>query len=167
MTFLIRKIEKAKWMQNDVIGGGDISADAITNCMKTTGNKLSTWQIATESDVLEAILAIVSRHQHLDSIDIVMLNRESLEERGFTFEPSDGDTPIKDLVDQHWDITLLTYTSLGSLGKDIVEEFKKDNVKRFTKGKQKEILKDALSKGRFQQEDIDESLQKELSLTMS
>lgn len=162
MPFLVRKIEKAKWMQNDVIGGEDISADAITNCMKTTGNTLSTWQIPVESDVSEALLAIVSGHQHLDTIDIVCLDRNSLESKGLTLEATPGNTPIKDLVDLHVDISKLTYITLGVVGKDIVEEIKKNKVMRYTKGMLKRLLNEAMLKGRFLKDDLNESLRNKL-----
>lgn len=45
MTLLVRKINRAKWMQNDILSEQDVSADAITICMKTVGNTLSVWQI--------------------------------------------------------------------------------------------------------------------------
>lgn len=99
MSLLVRKIEKAKWMQNDIVGSEDISADAITNCMKTTGNTLSTWQIPGDNEIPEAILAIVSGHQYLDTIDIVCLDRSSLEIQGIALQSTLGNTPIQDLID--------------------------------------------------------------------
>lgn len=162
MPFLVRKIEKAKWMQNDVISGEDISADAITNCMKTTGNTLSTWQAVGESDVSEAILAIVAGHQHLDAIDIVCLNRESLEKKGLILESTSGNTPVRDLVNRHIDISSLTYTTLGIVGREIVEEIKAKKVMRYTKGMLRKLLNDAILKGRFQRDDLNESLRNRL-----
>ena len=162
MSFLVRKIEIAKWMQNNIVGGEDISADAITNCMKTTGNTLSTWQIPGGNDVKEAILAIVSGHHHLDTIDVVCFDRSSLEKQGLSLESTPGNTPVKDLINRHIDISNLTYTALGTVGREIVEEIKQKKVIRYTKGMIKRLLNDAILTGRFQKGDLNESLQNKL-----
>ena len=38
MRLLVRKIQKSKWMQNDILNGEPVSGDAITNCLKTKNN---------------------------------------------------------------------------------------------------------------------------------
>ena len=60
MSLLVRKINRAKWLQTDIAHGDDISADAITNCMKTTSNRLSVWEVESEARIEEAALAIAS-----------------------------------------------------------------------------------------------------------
>lgn len=164
MSLLIRKIEKAKWMQNDIVHDADISADAITNCMKTTGNTLSTWQISNNVDeeIDEAVLAIVSGHQHLDTIDVVCLNYRSLENQGIQIRLTPGKTPVKDLVDKHVDISGLTYKSLGVVANEIVQEIKQEKIIRYTKGKIKKLLNLALNKGRIQKDDLHELIRDKL-----
>jgi len=162
MSLLIRKIEKAKWMQNDIVGGEDVSADAITNCMKTKGNTLSTWEISEESDISDAVLAIVSVHQHLDTIDIVCLKRSSLESQGLKLQSTPGNTPVKDLINQHVDISDLTYRSLGTVAEQIVQEIKCEKVVRYTKGMIKRLLNGAIDLGRVQKDDLHEYLRNKL-----
>src|SRR5680860_1384079 len=71
IPLLVRKIEKAKWMQNDILNGEEVSADAITNCTRTNKNKLSLWFIQDESNLDDAVLALTSQAQHLETIDTV------------------------------------------------------------------------------------------------
>jgi hypothetical protein len=79
--YFVRKIETAKWKQNDICHGEDISADAVTISLKTTGNCLSVWKIEKECDIQDAVLAIVSNSQHFDTIDIVMLDDKIVENK--------------------------------------------------------------------------------------
>lgn len=158
MSLLVRKIEKAKWLQNNIQGGEDVSADAITNCLKTKGNTLSTWSISTIDELSEAVLAIVSGHEHLDTIDIVYFDSNLLKEDGIALQSSPGKVPIQDLIEQHKDIINLTYKSLGTVANYIVESIKQDNVKRYTKGMIKKILNKAIDEGRLQKTALSESV---------
>ena len=98
MSLLVRKIEKGKWLQNDILNGQEISADAITNCMKTIRNTLSTWHIANEEQIDDAVLAIVSAHQHLDTIDVVYISQDKLNKFGISMKNTPGQTPVDDLI---------------------------------------------------------------------
>lgn len=162
ISLLVRKIDKAKWLQNDILNGGDISADAITNCMKTTKNTLSTWLIPTLDDLPDAILAIVSGHQHIDTIDVVYFHKHSLENNGIVLQQTKGNTPVKDLVDRHIDISNLTYKSLGTIASNIVQELRASRVERYTRAKIIKLLNDAIIKGRLQKNELHESVQSKL-----
>lgn len=162
MSFLIRKITRSKWMQNDIISSEDISADAITNCMKTTLNTLSTWEVSEEDYIPDAVLAIVSSYEHLDMVDVVCLKRNSLESSGLKLESTEGQTPVRDLVNNHIDICGLTYQSLGIVAKQIVEEIRADNVIRYTKAGIRKLINSAINQGQFQKEDLAESLRNKL-----
>ena len=149
-------------MQNDIINGEDISADAITNCMKTTRNTLSTWKISNESEIEDAVLAIVSGHHHLDSIDVICLNSKALKMHGLTLEDTPGATPLESFSERHVDIINLSYTSLGAVANQIVENIKDGKVKRYTKGMQKKILKIAIESGRLKRDKLHPSLSMKL-----
>ncbi|MFH0924891.1 MAG: hypothetical protein V1872_04550 [bacterium] len=160
MSLLIRKIDKRKWLQTDICNGEDISADAITNCIKTKGNKLSVWESKTEADIEDSILAIVSSHQHLETIDVVLMNSDYLGKRGVDFIASPGLTPIEELKDTHIDLANLSYKKLGTVAYHIAERIKDDSIKRYTKGSLKEILKRAIDQKKLKIDDLDENLKK-------
>lgn len=144
MPLLVRKIEKGKWLQKDILNGEVVSADAITNCMKTSKNTLSTWSVENEDQINDAVLAIVSVHQHLDTIDVVLLNQDNLAEIGIAFKQTPGATPVPTLVESHVDIVELSYQSLGKVADCIITCFKEEKVKRFTRGELKKILLKAI-----------------------
>lgn len=162
MNLLVRKIDQAKWMQNDIIHGGDISADAITNCSKTTKNTLSTWKAKSEESLDDAVLAIVSGNKYLESIDVVILDAAELQASGLSLINSDGQTPIQDLVNAHVDIQNLTYKTIGKFADHVVNSFKQEKVKRYTKGKLKTILQEAIQSGRLDPSKIDTDLASKL-----
>jgi hypothetical protein len=162
MPLLVRKIEKAKWLQNDVVNGQEVSADAITYCLKTTKNALSTWRVLEIDEIDEGVLAIVSGHEHLETIDIVCLDCSSLKSAGLKLQISQGTTPVANLADRHVDILELTYRSLGIIADQIVGEFRGDKVKRYTRNSLKTLLNEAIQKGRLKKDDLNESLREKL-----
>jgi hypothetical protein len=158
----VRKIEKAKWYQLDILNGEDISADAITICTKTKDNRLSVWRIDSEEKVDEAALAIISAHDHLDTIDIVIISPDYLHENGIASKQSDGNTRIDGLRKAHFDLIELTYDKLGILGHHIVHKLRTEKSKRYTVSSQKNLLSQAIDAGRLKKEDLNESVRRKL-----
>lgn len=145
-------------MQNDILSDQDVSADAITICMKTAGNTLSVWQIDEEEKIKDAVLAIVSGGEHLDTIDVICMERLELEEKGFRLQATPGRTPVKELSKQHIDLCDLTYGKLGILAELTVQVFKEERVVRYTVGNLKKLINEAINLGRLQKNDLNESL---------
>ena len=82
MSLLVRKIDKSKWLQNNITADEDVSADDITICLKTSENKLSAWKVSTEHDIREAILAIVTGGDHLEAIDVITIDCKGITSDG-------------------------------------------------------------------------------------
>ncbi|MBF0510153.1 MAG: hypothetical protein HQK57_14665 [Deltaproteobacteria bacterium] len=162
MPFLVRKITKAKWMQGDIFNDADISADAVTNCLKTTQNALSTWQISSEYELPEAVLAIISNSDNCDKIDVVCLDRDYLESQGIRCLSTPGITRVEDLKNRHVDISGLTYRSLGTVANEIAQEIRQKRDVKYTKNDIKKLLGDAIADGRLQKENLSESLRNKL-----
>lgn len=160
--YLIRKINKSKWLQINILEEDDVTADAITNCLKTTKNTLSVWEIENEYDINDAVLAIVSNQDHIETIDVVILSDIELSNQGITIIASSGNTPIESLRDIHRDLTQLTYSKLGVIKDHIVERIRNDKLKRYTKGQLKKILKNAIEQGLLELDDLKDSLRKKL-----
>lgn len=162
MSFLVRKINKAKWYQIDIMESNDITADAITNCLRTTKNTLSVWHIETEDDLEKAVLAIVANQEHLDTIDVVILDEPSLNEYNLNIVTSPGETPVASLIEAHRDIAELTFIKLGHVKDHIVQRIRSQKMKRYTVGSLKKILSDAIANGLIQKEDLKESLREKI-----
>ncbi|MBE1427008.1 hypothetical protein H4684_003692 [Desulfomicrobium macestii] len=162
MALLVRKIEIAKWRQNNIISGADASADAITNCMKTTSNKLSTWKIENSDKINEAVLATISNFQKFDKTDYIILEETFLSDNGLKIIPFPGNTPVYDLIDTHYDIVDLTYSSLGILKNQVIEHIKAEKVIRITARESKKILLKAIDEQRVDIDKLHPELQSKI-----
>jgi|SRR5690554_2767939 len=162
MSFLVRKINKAKWYQIDIMESDEVSADAITNCLKTTKNTLSVWHIETEDDLEKAVLAIVANQDHLDTIDVVILDEPSLTNYNLNIVASPGETPVKSLIEAHRDIAELSFTKLGQVKEHIVQRIRNQKLKRYTVSSLKKILTNAINEGLLKKEDLNESIRQKI-----
>ena len=161
MSLLIRKINRNKWLQADKIPD-DVSADAITGCMRTKSNALSVWEVSDENKIDEAVLAIVSAGDRLEAIDVVQIEREHIEKSKIDCIQTDGRTLVEDLVDTHIDLSNLAYKELGIIACHIVNKIRQEQIKRYTEGQIKKILRDAIQKERLETENLNESIRKKL-----
>ncbi len=157
MSLLVRKINKAKWFQVDIENDSDVSADAVTNCLRTTNNTLSVWQINTEKDLDNAVLALVTKHEHLETIDIIILEESSIKDYNISIVASPGETPIDKLAQNHRDLAELTFSKIGSIKDYIVERIRTDNLRRYTKGSLKKLIQLAIKEGTIELDDLKES----------
>lgn len=158
---LIRKIDKAKWLNGDTPREPP-SADAITNDLRTSKNTLSVWRINDEKELEEAVLAIVSGQDHLETIDVVMLDDDFFVKCSIATETTKGQTPVADLVDTHRDVCQLDFWTIGMVAEHIVENIKKNKLKRFTKAKLKQIIQNAIAKKRIELSDLTEDIRKKM-----
>ena len=162
MSLLIRKIKKCKWLQDDEVPD-DVPADAITGgCVRTQCNTLSVWEVQDENKIDEAVLAIVSAGHHLETIDVVPIDREHLEQNEIDCKQIPGRTEVKDLADTHIDLCNLAYRELGIIVYHIAGKFRQDKVKRYRERQIKEILRTAIQKQRLEIENLSESIRKKL-----
>jgi hypothetical protein len=153
MQLLVRKINRSKWnnADEDIF---KLSSDAITSCLRSSRNTLSVWKIESESDLDEAVLALISNFQKLESIDIVTLDGDYLIKAMVEQEQTEGITPISDLVDSHYDLKNLNYYKIGIVAEHIIQRIKLNKVKRYTINELKRILKKAIEQHRLKIEDL-------------
>ncbi len=162
MPLLVRKINKAKWVKTDIASGVPVCADAITNCLKTTNNTLSVWEIDDISKIDEAALAIVGSHTSLDTIDLVAVDEAFIKEEGICIEEIAGLTAIDELKNSHRDLSDLNYKDLGLISSQVVSAITNDKVYRYTKGALKKLLNTAIIKNMVKKEDLPSSIQLKL-----
>ncbi len=154
MSLLIRKIQLSKWMQNDIKRGAPPSADAITHCTKTQYNTLSVWSINADHDLTDAVLAIATGAHHLETFDVVKLNRNSLEQGGLSIENVPGETAYHDFIQKHYDIQKLDIRSLTLLSEEIVRAIRDEQCIRYTKGALKKLLRAGIDEGKISCDDL-------------
>jgi len=153
MQLLVRKINRSKWnnADEDIF---KLSSDAITSCLRSSRNTLSVWKIESENNLDEAVLALISNFQKLESIDIVTLDGDYLIKAMVEQEQTEGITPISDLVDSHYDLKNLNYYKIGIVAEHIIQRIRLNKVKRYTINELKIILKKAIEQDRLKIEDL-------------
>jgi hypothetical protein len=162
MSLFVRKIDRGKWPQAVLHQNTDPSADAITNCLKTKQNALSVWEVISETDIDEAVLAIVSGGDHLEAIDVVLMSSDYLKKQGIDCKQTKGLTSVDDLVEKHIDLSNLTYKKLGIIAYHIVDKIIDQKVKRYTERQLKEILNQAIGQNRLTPDRLKDSIRKKL-----
>ncbi len=153
MTLLVRKVNRNNWSTEESDDVFDVSSNAITNCLRTVRNQISVWEIESEDKLKEAVLALAAAGDHLETFDIVMLDKDYIESE-MKCNNSKGDTPVKDLIEKHYDLSELTYYELGLIAEHIILNLKKDNIRRYTAWEIREILNEAIENKRLNYEDI-------------
>lgn len=162
MPFLVRKIDYAKWNQKDALNGGVPSADAITSCMRTSGNKLSLWSITDDSQIEEAVLAIVACNQNLDAIDVLSIDPSLIEQKGLAIESSPGTTPYVGFRDNHRNVIELDYCSLGTMAQVFVDSICQGRRRRITRAELKTILSKAVETHKVKWSELKATVQKDI-----
>jgi hypothetical protein len=153
MSLLVRKVDKALWLKNPPIDSvEDCPSDAITICIKTKSNKLSVWRIDSIDNIDEAVLAIASALDHLESIDVVAIPKNEFNDIKIVDSP--GRTNVPDLVGNHYDLTDITFKKLGIIATSILTQAKGNLIKRYTKNDLKKILNKAIANNRLSPEKL-------------
>lgn len=178
MSLLVRRIARAKWDSFDTkietkkslksllvkVGiikpFADVSADAITNCLKTNDNTLSVWEIEDETEINDAILALVTgkKQEKFSTIHYVIIDKNTLNNNGLTAVDFDGDTVVEDLVKKHKNISNLSYSSLGLMKNIILDCISSNKVNTITRAQQKELVVSAIENGRLMKDALNSNL---------
>lgn len=161
MSYLVRKITMAKWSITDE--PAPINADAITQCLKTSGNTLSFWRINTPDDIAQGVLAIAAANDRLDTIDIVLIEEKHFLDKGIEIRETPGQTVCADLVDTHRDLAGLNITHLGFVSEAIAEQIRLGNTKRYTLTKLRELIHDAMATGLIRYDLLSEGIRKKVT----
>lgn len=128
MSYLVRRITVSYWPdgENCILENIDnLSADAITNDLKTTDNKLSLWEIENLNQLEDVALAIATTRNEKKDFLIVAINKEDIE-LDFDLEKDNlGDTAYTKYKESHYDLMQLTLFNLKKFAKKIVDTLKK------------------------------------------
>ncbi|WP_124116125.1 hypothetical protein [Paenibacillus xylanexedens] len=153
MSFLVRKVTKSKWPNSDAdVDIANVSADAVSSCLRTSQNKLSTWEIESLDKIEDAVLALISNADRIENMDVITIEKDNIRGLGFILdEQTPGKTVVDDLKDTHIDICELNYKTIGEFAAVIVSAFKEERHLRFTRRAIEGIVKKAISDGRVDQ----------------
>ncbi len=150
MPYLVRRISRAKWDNEDYdyLHNDNPPSDAITSCLRTFNNELSTWLINDIKDLNQAILCLItgSKQENINTIQLIYFDIKEIEKRGLILEKTPGDTVIDEYKNLHFDIKNLNYETLGVIKDVILDCLRKDYCKTITKKSLKEILIESVNK---------------------
>lgn len=171
MAYYVRKIARSKWQETHLSSNEAqareevkrVKADAITNCIKTSDNKLSLWRVDDKKDSIDDIVPLIIGFERPDTCDVVYISEEVFSEEQITLEQSsdDANTPIEELKQYHYNAIVKDYEGLGKFAKVVLKSL--DNQKRFKGREVKTKLKDMLNNHEIEREMILEKLYEKLS----
>nr|WP_294679809.1 hypothetical protein [uncultured Blautia sp.] len=171
MTYYVRKISRSKWQKDplsedqkialDEIKG--VRADAITNCIKTTGDKLSLWKVENKKDCIDDIVPLIVGFERPDTCDVIYIEESIFEKEGIKLEQSmeDANTPIEALKPLHYNAVVNDYDGLGKFAKIILMSL--GNHKRFKGREVKSKLKEMMQNNEISKDMISEKLYEKIS----
>lgn len=148
MSFILRKIRKAKWYKNSNVGWlkeGELQADALVD-LKTDSNRLSVYYVeADESNLERIITALAATSDSPSNLDYALIDTLILDQLGIQTLAIPGVTPDEKVNKWHIDLTELTAAALYNLAQQIHTNAKM-NIRRKAEKDIKELLKDGILK---------------------
>ena len=171
MAYYVRKISRSKWQEDPLSADEEkallevkkVAADAVTNCIKTTGNKLSLWRVEEKRDSIDDIIPLIVGFERPDTCDIIYISDEVFLQEGIVIEQSseDANTPIEELKQYHYNAIVEDFEGLGKFARIVLRSL--DNHKRF-KGKEvKTKLREKLDRQEIDREMISDKLYEKIS----
>jgi len=163
MSYLVRKITRGKWLSDKTKDNPfDISSDAITADLRSRGNTLSVWEVEQEADIKEAVIALATAGDRLDTIDVVWIPKNELQEKQIECIDTPGNTPIKTLQNTHIDLSSMNYFKIGLFAESIINNIAAKRIKRYSAGDLKKLFKAAIQDGTLSKADLSEKIQETL-----
>ena len=166
MNMLARKINRAKWQHREYLAKTEIRADAISGCLRTTDDALSWWRCTDdEKDVADVALALYvgPEKESFEKIDVVVVPEAILTEAGLASEPTEGETPIRDLRSRHVNLVRLDVERLAKVARILAPRIRSgEKVVQFTKLRLMNLVTAAINDKRLKPNDLNEKLREKL-----
>lgn len=165
--FLARKITRSKW-DKEGFSDSEIPADAVTADLRTKENKLSFWKCGkgTVCEVEEAALALAAAAERVEKIEIVWISAEDLSSDGQKVDPSEGRTPVSELIGRHVDVSFLDYMRLGKIAHRFVSAMGEEQYVHFTKRRVTDLLAKAVEQRRVELSALKDKVRREVSKSL-
>ncbi len=171
MAYYVRKISRSKWQEDPLSADEEkallevkkVAADAVTNCIKTTGNKLSLWRVEEKRDSIDDIIPLIVGFERPDTCDIIYISDEVFLQEGIVIEQSseDANTPIEELKQYHYNAIVEDFEGLGKFARIVLRSL--DNHKRFKGKAVKTKLREMLDRQEIDREMISDKLYEKIS----
>lgn len=162
MSLLLRKITRSKWGECSSNRELPVNADALTNCLKTTGDTLSVWHAKDAADLVYAKIAMLGTLSRLEKIDFVVLQEDDLIAEKIRLENTPGITIATSLVNRHRDLSHLSVLEMSRVALLVQQILVDEKSERLGKAALKELLIRAVNEGLINPSDLNEDMRKAL-----
>ncbi len=160
MSYYIRKITRAKWPEVDLeqIKPENISADAITGCIRTTSNKLSLWKVENTDDNLNNILPLITGFDKPNRCEFVYISEKLIKDANIDLQQSseDANTIFENLNDTHYNAVVNDYKGLGVFAEIVVKSL--GRYVRISEREVKDRLIQLIETGTINKKDLKDSM---------
>jgi len=167
--YLARMVNRAKWETRAWLAEDAIRADALTSCLRTSSDALSVWTCdGTEDGWTDVVLALmtVPEKDTIDTIDVVLVWRATLESDGFQLVQSAGKTNVEDLKSRHADVVHLDAQGLMRLAQRLATSIADGKLyRRFRRADIKTILNQAIRSQRLSSSQLHEKIAEQLDVS--
>lgn len=163
-----RKYTQSKWVEVEFPDGTTLSSDALTGCLRTQDGKLSVWASGnSDEEKAEAVLAIATSGQHIESIDVLTLARSELAQMGYHLVESEegGRSAVSELNRRHVDICDLSARRLLDFAEFLAPRLQsRATCRRYTRSEVLQLIHRALQGNRVSFNALSSSMQKDVRL---
>ncbi|MBI4717396.1 MAG: hypothetical protein HY763_06300 [Planctomycetes bacterium] len=173
MNMLARKISRAKWERKPHLAPNEIGADAITACLRTSGDALSWWRCADEEeDVARVALAVAlpvdKDKQKLETIDVALVPAVELESIGLSLRDSEGNTLVNDVRARHVDVVYFDVDRLAAVARMLAPRIRSGTqVFTFTSARVKRLFREAIGDNRVDPSALSDKILAKLDIEAS
>lgn len=165
---MINPMKEWTQQQDEIINDNQISADAMSD-LKTTDNCISTWFMINNDNIelQKCILALTSGFRSLDTVKVVLLDYDKINELGFEVKENVGNTRIAEYGILHRDIANLNFGTLLMLAKNILESVWDNYTKTINKEEITQWLLQSMNEGILEFETLDKNMKASLAASIN
>jgi len=146
---LVRKINQDRWDTVDGFLPIEVPAERLRTEFNAKGNRLSLWRVSNEDSINEAMLAIASGLDRLETFDVAWFPIGQLTDEYIELENTKGDTRVPDLADNHVDAVKLDSFRLAKVARAVAGAIVGSKVRRIVIHELTQLLASAVEDGRL------------------
>lgn len=162
MTYIVRKIERARWVGSDV-EGQRIMADVVASCIRPNASELSVWYAEDDHHLEEAKLAMLANMNKLATVDLVIIPMGEIEKAGLNIVPTLPTAGPESLKTLHRDIADLDLDSLKKVAEIVQRILSLGQGKRITMSDSRKMLEKAIADQKFAAAELHQDISRKLT----
>ena len=146
---LVRKINQDRWDSVDQFLPMEVPAERLRTEFNAKGNRLSLWQVSNEDNINDAMLAIASGLDQLETFDVAWFPVGQLTDECIELESTKGDTRVLDLAENHVNAVKLDSFRLAKVARAVARAIVESRVRRIVIQELTQLLATAVEDDRL------------------